>query len=132
MGKRLLLSVGDIMRKGRENPIVKEETKVKTALLSITRARAGSASVVDRKGRLKGIFTDGDLRRLSQTREDFLNLPVTEVMGHRPHTIELSTLASAALARMEEHAITQLVVTDAKEVPVGVIHLHDLLKAGIV
>jgi arabinose-5-phosphate isomerase len=132
LGRRLLMQVQELMHEGDRIPIVAPDVKMRDALMEMTGKRMGCTIVVNGAGALEGIFTDGDLRRLSQDREDFLNLPIGDVMGRKPHTIEQTTLASAALARMEEHAITQLVVVDSEHRPVGVLHLHDLLRAGIV
>ncbi|MFA5500070.1 MAG: KpsF/GutQ family sugar-phosphate isomerase, partial [Candidatus Omnitrophota bacterium] len=96
LGKRLLLSVGDIMRKGRDNPIVNENMAVKKVLLAITKARAGSASVVDPRGRLTGIFTDGDLRRHIENNPDLINKKVKDVMTKNPVTIKKERLAAEA------------------------------------
>jgi arabinose-5-phosphate isomerase len=131
LGRRLLLRARELMHAGAEMPQVNASTPMRQALLEITGKRLGCAVVVDEEGRLLGIFTDGDLRRLSQAREDFLDLAIGTVMGKSPKTIEGDALATAALARMEEHAITQLVVLDSERRPEGVLHLHDLLKAGI-
>jgi arabinose-5-phosphate isomerase len=132
LGRRLLMQVQELMHEGDRIPVVAPDVKMRDALMEMTGKRMGCTIVVNGAGALEGIFTDGDLRRLSQDREDFLNLPIGDVMGRKPHTIEQTTLASAALARMEEHAITQLVVVDSEHRPVGVLHLHDLLRAGIV
>lgn len=131
LGRRLLTQVKELMHEGGEVPRVAPDTKMRQALMEITSKRLGCTLVVNGTGKLEGIFTDGDLRRLSQSREDFLDVPIGEVMGRHPQTIEGSALASAALARMEEHSITQLVVVEADR-PVGIVHLHDLLRAGVV
>lgn len=131
LGRRLLMQVKELMHGGAQLPRVAPETSMRAALVEMTGKRLGCTLVMNGSGKLEGIFTDGDLRRLSQTREDFLDVPIGEVMGRDPHTIEGTALASAALARMEEHSITQLVVLDADR-PVGIVHLHDLLRAGVV
>lgn len=131
LGRRLLMQVRELMHQGADLPKVEPNTSMRTALVEMTGKRLGCTLVVNGTGRLEGIFTDGDLRRLSQTREDFLNVPVGEVMHRSPQIIEASALASAALARMEERSITQLVVMDSDR-PVGIVHLHDLLRAGVV
>lgn len=131
LGRRLLMQVKELMHGGAEMPRVAPDTSMRKALVEMTGKRLGCTLVVNGTGKLEGIFTDGDLRRLSQNREDFLDVPIGEVMGRQPQTIESSALASAALARMEEHSITQLVVVDSDR-PVGIVHLHDLLRAGVV
>jgi arabinose-5-phosphate isomerase len=132
LGKRLLLSVGDIMRKGRDSPIVNEDLTVKKVLLAITRARAGSASVVDRKGRLVGIFTDGDLRRHIETKPNLINARVKEVMTRNPITIKKDKLAAEAFDILRSKKIDEIPVVDGKKRPVGLLDVQDLLKAGLV
>ncbi|MFH1778443.1 MAG: KpsF/GutQ family sugar-phosphate isomerase [Candidatus Omnitrophota bacterium] len=132
LGKRLILKVEDIMRKGKANPVVKEDLKVKDVLLKITEARAGSASVVNKKGVLTGIFTDGDLRRHL---EEDLNLPnrkVKEVMTKNPTTITKDRLAADAFRILREKKIDEIPVVDEKERPIGLVDVQDLLKAGLV
>ncbi len=131
LGRRLLMQVRELMHQGADVPKVEPNTSMRAALVEMTGKRLGCTLVVNGAGRLEGIFTDGDLRRLSQSREDFLAVPVGEVMHRSPQTIEASALASAALARMEERSITQLVVMDSDR-PVGIVHLHDLLRVGVV
>jgi len=131
LGRRLLMQVRELMHQGADVPKVEPNTSMRAALVEMTGKRLGCTLVVNGAGRLEGIFTDGDLRRLSQTREDFLDVPVGEVMHRSPQTIEAPALASAALARMEERSITQLVVMDSDR-PVGIVHLHDLLRVGVV
>ena len=131
LGRRLLMQVKELMHQGKDLPRVAPDASMRAALMEMTGKRLGCTLVVNGSGKLEGIFTDGDLRRLSQNREDFLDVPIGEVMGRHPHTIEGTALASAALARMEERSITQLVVVDA-DLPVGIVHLHDLLRAGVV
>lgn len=132
LGRRLLTQVRELMHSGDAMPQVDASRPMRAALLEMTGKRLGCTVVVNGDGGLAGIFTDGDLRRLSQEREDFLDVPVGEVMGKSPKTIDVEALATAALTRMEEYSITQLVVVDAAGRPQGVLHLHDLLKAGII
>ncbi|MEI8345718.1 MAG: KpsF/GutQ family sugar-phosphate isomerase [Candidatus Omnitrophota bacterium] len=129
---RLLLRVSDIMRKGTDNPIVDETLKIRQVLFCITRARAGSATVKDRRGKLVGIFTDGDLRRHLKSGEDFLDRPVREVMTRGPVTIGSDKLAAEAIALLRSRKIDEVPVIDAKGRPVGLLDVQDLLKAGIV
>ena len=131
LGRRLLMPVRELMHQGAAVPRVGPETRMRAALVEMTGKRLGCTLVVNGSGNLEGIFTDGDLRRLSQSREDFLDVPIGDVMHRQPHTIEATALASAALARMEERSITQLVVVESDR-PVGIVHLHDLLRAGVV
>lgn len=132
LGKRLLLKVEDIMRKGAANPIVNQEKRVKDVLLNITHARAGSATVVDRKGKLVGIFTDGDLRRHLERDVNLAARKVKEVMTKNPITIRPDRLAVEALRILEEKKIDEIPVVDAKKKPVGLLDIQDVLKAGLV
>ncbi|MDP3790631.1 MAG: KpsF/GutQ family sugar-phosphate isomerase [Candidatus Omnitrophota bacterium] len=132
LGKRLLLSVGDIMRKGSDNPIVNENCPVKRVLLAITKARAGSASVVDFKGKLIGIFTDGDLRRHIEGQPDLINKKVRDVMTKNPVTISKDRLAAEAFDILRSKKIDEIPVVDNKKRPVGLLDVQDLLKAGLV
>ncbi|HTL70298.1 MAG TPA: KpsF/GutQ family sugar-phosphate isomerase [Candidatus Eisenbacteria bacterium] len=131
LGKQLLLKVSDIMRTGRSNPLVRETAKVKDVLYRITEARAGSATVVDAKGRLKGIFTDGDLRRHLREGERVLERPVAELMTAGPVTIRADRLAAEALEILRTRKIDEVPVVDARRRPVGLLDVQDLLKAGI-
>ena len=132
LGRRLLMQVQELMHEGDALPTVTPDVSMRRTLLEMTSKRLGCTLIVNGTGLLAGIFTDGDLRRLSQSQENFLDVSVGEVMVKEPKTIETTTLAATALTRMEEHAITQLAVVDDQGRPVGIIHLHDLLRAGIV
>lgn len=134
LGKRLLLRVEDLMHVGGDMPMVTLETSLKDALFEITSKKLGITGVVDTEGRLVGVFTDGDLRRVIEKGFDALNLPMSSVLKANPKRILRSNLAAKALQRMEEYSITSLFVfeTDDSGVPVGIIHLHDLLRAGVV
>ena len=132
LGKRLLLRVSDLMRTGSANPIVRETARVKSVLLAITKARAGCASVVGAKGRLSGIFTDGDLRRHLDTVGNLAQQQVREVMTRHPKTVGPDRLAVEALRMLREYRIDELVVVDACRRPVGLLDVQDLLKAGFV
>ncbi len=120
------------MRTGAQNPIVSERARVRDVLLAITKARAGCASVVDARRRLVGIFTDGDLRRHLDATSDLIQQPVREVMTRHPKTIGAEHLAAEALRVMREYKIDELVVVDHRRVPVGLLDVQDLLKAGFV
>lgn len=132
IGKKLLLKVGDIMRTGKSNPIVQEHLKVKDVLYRITQSRAGSATVVDRKGRLSGIFTDGDLRRHLRQGGNILEERVTRVMTKRPVVIGEDRLAAEALEILRSRKIDEMPVVDESRRPIGLLDVQDLLKAGIV
>lgn len=134
LGKKLLLRVEDFMHQGKEIPLVTIATPLKETLFEITSKKLGVTGVVDGGGALVGIFTDGDLRRSLEKGFDILNHPVFEVMTRNPKRILKSCLAAKALHRMEEHSITSLFVFDDEEsrVPVGILHIHDLIKGGVV
>jgi len=132
LGKRLLLKVGDIMRKGRDNPVARDNAPVKKVLLSITKARAGSASIIDSRGRLVGIFTDGDLRRHLETDRGLIERKVKEVMTRNPTVIKKEKLAAEAFDILRSKKIDEIPVVDDKRRPIGLIDVQDLLKAGLV
>jgi len=132
LGKRLILKVADIMRKGADNPVVKEDAPVKAVLLAITKARAGSASVVDSKGRLVGIFTDGDLRRHVERMPDLIHRKVKDVMTKNPAAIKKDKLAAEAFDILRSKKIDELPVVDEQSRPIGLLDVQDLLKAGLV
>ena len=132
LGKQLLLKVQDIMRKGDRNPIVKESEKVKNVLLAITAARTGSATVVDGKGKVIGIFTDGDLRRHLDHDPDLTKRKVKDVMTKKPKTLKGDCLAVEALRVLREYKIDEIPVIDEKGRAVGLVDVQDLLKAGLV
>ena len=132
LGKRLLLKVEDIMRKGPANPVVDENDLVRDVLFDITSARAGAASVIDKKGKLKGIFTDGDLRRHLENDDQLVLKKVKDVMTKNPTTISKERLASEALRILKEKRIDEIPVVDSKNRPIGMLDVQDLLKAGLV
>ena len=134
LGKRLLLRVEDLMHRGADIPLVSASTPVKEALFEITSKKLGITGVVDEAGRLVGVFTDGDLRRTLEGDHDPLGLPIREVMSCNPKRILRGNLAAKALQKMEEHSITSLFAfeDDEEQTPVGIIHLHDLLRSGVV
>jgi arabinose-5-phosphate isomerase len=109
-------------------------TPLKEALFEITTKKLGVTGVLNQAGDLVGVFTDGDLRRIMAKGGDVLSLSLGEVMSHNPKRILRSSLAAKAVQKMEEFSITSLFVFDSDDssVPVGIIHLHDLLKAGVV
>ena len=128
IGRALLLRVGDIMRTGDRNPVAAQDIPVKEALFIMTRAKAGSLSIVNKKGKLAGVFTDGDLRRHMATDDRILTRTLAEVMTPDPICIRDSALASDALAVFNERNIDDLIVINAKKEPVGMIDLQDLPK----
>jgi len=131
LGRRLLLTVGDIMHTGDAVPIVKHNAPMKEVIFEVTAKRFGSTAVVDDRGTLIGIFTDGDLRRWVEKKTDPFAGTAAEAMTRNPKTIKADELAMAVLNRMQQHKITCLPVVDAERRPIGIVHLHDLLAAGV-
>jgi len=134
LGKRLLLKVEDLMHTGKAFPMVSGKTLMKEAVFEITSKRLGVTGVSNTEGHLVGVITDGDLRRALEKFSDLFNREASEVMTKNPKWIEKEALAAKAVQRMEEYSITSLFVFNkaGDKVPVGIIHLHDLLKAGVV
>ncbi|GBD96168.1 MAG TPA: KpsF/GutQ family sugar-phosphate isomerase [Nitrospirae bacterium] len=133
LGRKLLLTVEDLMHTGEAIPSVHSGTLMKKAIIEISSKRLGITSVVDDNNKLLGVITDGDLRREIEKRGSaFFSLKAGDVMTHRPKTIRKNMLAAKAVSLMEKHSITVLIVADEKDNIEGVIHLHDLLKSGIV
>lgn len=128
IGRALLLRVGEIMRTGERNPVAPANTLVREALFVMTRAKAGSLSVVNGRGKLMGVFTDGDLRRHMASDDQILARKLSEVMTPNPICIKDSALASDALAIFNERNIDDLIVINARREPVGMIDLQDLPK----
>ena len=131
LGKRLLLKVSEMMAKGDQVPRVRAGVPVRDAILEISSKRLGATCVLDDAGKLAGIITDGDLRRILGRTTDLTGFTARDVMTKNPKTIGPDLLAVVALQEMEAHNITQLVVVDPSHAPIGVVHLHDLVKAGI-
>ncbi len=130
LGKRLMLKVKDIMRTGEAIPCVREDTPMKKVIEEITCKTLGFTTVVDKKERLVGIITDGDLRRAIQREVDFSKATAKEIMTPRPMLIGKEKLAHQALEKMEKNAITSLIIVDKDRKVEGVLHLHDLLGRG--
>jgi len=133
LGKRLTLKVEDLMHEGDEIPAVKEETPMKDVVIEISSKRLGMAVVVDEDFKLKGIITDGDLRRfIEKFGKAMFDAKAKELMTKDPKVIKRDALAVEALNIMEKYSITSLVVVDENNRVEGIIHLHDILKAGVV
>lgn len=133
LGRKLLLQVEEIMHRDDELPLVNEETPMKEALFQITSKRLGATGVVNRAGELVGIVTDGDLRRGLESKGDIFRFKAKDLMTRNPKTIAADALAAKAVAVMEQHSITCLfVLGNSGKKPIGLVHLHDLLKAGVV
>lgn len=131
LGRRLLLKTAELMRQGDNLPRVTQHCSLKEALLEMTSKGLGMTTVVDEHQSLLGVFTDGDLRRILEKNMDMNTTSIETVMSPRPQCIEDNSLAAEALGLMEAKSITALVVVNHQQKPVGVIHMHDLLKAGI-
>ena len=132
LGRRLLVKVRDLMHKGQEVPQVKEAVLASEAILEMSAKKLGMTTVVDRAGALLGIITDGDLRRFLQEGGDFSKITAGALASRHPKMIGPDELAAKAVEMMERYAITTLVVVNSAKGIVGVVHLHDLLKHGIV
>ena len=131
LGKRLSLKIKEIMIKGEGIPIVKENAELKDVIFEMTSKRLGTTSVVDGQGKLKGVITDGDLRRLLERTMDINGLTAKDVMSKNPKVLQADYLASFALQQMENYNITSLIIIDEKNNPTGIVHLHDLIKLGL-
>lgn len=132
LGRKLLLKVEDVMHVGDTIPVTHIDDTLMSALQEMTSKGFGMTTIVNGSGELVGVFTDGDLRRCIDKRIDLNAAKVADVMSHSPQTIRQNVLAAEALNLMQDKKITALVVADSKTVPVGVLHMHDLLRAGLV
>jgi arabinose-5-phosphate isomerase len=130
LGKKLYLRVGDLYGQN-ERPQVSPAASLKEVIMEITRKRLGAAVVTDADGRVKGIITDGDLRRMLETNEDYKNITAADIMGTSPKTIEAEALAIDALDMMRKNNISQLIVAD-NGLYAGIVHLHDIIREGLV
>ena len=131
LGRRLR-QVADLCHTGEEVPIVKEDTPMKEAIIEMTSKGFGATAVVNQEGKLTGIITDGDLRRFVNRGGNFDTSIARDVMTRNPKTARMEELAVEALKRMEDYKITVLIVVDKENKPVCIIHMHDILRAGIV
>jgi len=129
---RKLIKVADIMHTGAELPIIKQSANFREMLLEMTSKRFGLAIIVDDAGKLAGVFTDGDLRRTIEQYENPLTLTAGKLATPNPKRISPHVLAATAVALMEDYNITSLIIIDDDKRPIGLIHLHDLLKAKVV
>src|SRR5690606_7461230 len=132
LGRRLLLKVADVVHTGDAIPKVAADTPISSALLEITAKKLGMTTVVDESGRINGVFTDGDLRRVLDRGVDLRSTRVSEVMTGRFKSIRASALASEAARQMQENAIYSLVAVDDAGELVGIVTMHDLLRANVV
>ncbi len=133
LGKKLFVRVKDLMHKGVALPVIGSSTPVMDAVMEISSKRLGIAIVADNAGKLLGVVTDGDVRRgIQKWGKDFFDMKAEEVMTRSPKSISSEELAAKALSEMQTYSITSLVVPDNEGRVVGIIHLHDILKEGIV
>ena len=132
LGRKLLLRIADLMHTGDRLPKVSPETSLSSALLEMSRKGLGLTAVVDAQDRILGVFTDGDLRRVIDHGLDVRNTPISSVMTTGGKSIGAGHLAAEAVNLMDRHKITALLVPDEEGRLLGVIHLHDLLRAGVV
>lgn len=132
LGRRLLLMVSEIMHQDDAVPLILMDASLKEALMEMTHKKLGMTTVVDEAGELKGIFTDGDVRRVLDKEVDIHKTPIHSVMSKNPKTIMHNILAAEALNIMETFKITSLVVIDQLRKPVGVVHIHDIIRAGVI
>lgn len=130
LGKKLYLRVGDVFP-DNERPVVLPRQTIKEVIVEMTKKRLGVTAVADENEKLLGIITDGDLRRMLEQNSDIENMTAADIMSKNPKTIQSEELAIAALDIMRKNSITQLVVVN-KEKYLGIIHIHDLLKEGLI
>jgi len=130
IGRKLILKVDDVMRTGEDIARVDREMTLSQVILEITSKRLGATCVFS-KGKLCGIITDGDLRRLMEKKHDIHSLLAKDIMSPEPITVPEGILAAKALRVMEDYSINQLIVVNQDNEPVGMIHIHDLLKSGL-
>jgi arabinose-5-phosphate isomerase len=131
LGKRLSLRISEIMYKDDDLPLVNSNASIKDTILEMTKKRLGATCIINDNNKLVGIVTDGDLRRQLEKSLDLSNLNASDIMSKSPKTINSDSLASFALQKMENFNITSLIAVNNLNEPVGLIHLHDLVKLGL-
>ncbi len=131
IGKKLTLRIDDLMYSGDRLAVVHDDTPLKEVVFEITSKRFGATCVVDRTGELIGIITDGDLRRLLKEQQDFWAFTARDLMAGDPITVKTGMMAVDVVNIMKINAINQIIIADHNKRPIGMIHLHDLLKAGV-
>ncbi|MCB5225263.1 KpsF/GutQ family sugar-phosphate isomerase [Alishewanella sp. 16-MA] len=131
LGRKLLLRLEDLMHKENLVPIVPQEASIKDALLEISRKGLGMTTVVDAQGRLAGLFTDGDLRRILDQRIDIHSTSIAKVMTVNCITVKAEMLAAEALNIMQQRKINGLIIVNEQREPIGAMNMHDLLRAGV-
>ena len=131
LGKKLLTTVSDLMYSGDQLPLLKEDSLFSDVILEMNHKRFGAVCIVDSDGVLKGLVTEGDLRRELEKGEGILKTKASDAMSVSPKVVAPESLAVEALAILEQHNILQIIVVDDDNKPIGMLHLHDLLEAGI-
>lgn len=132
LGRRLLLKVDEIMHIENAIPKVDYDALLRTALVEMTQKKLGMTTIVNKENKLEGVFTDGDIRRAFDSNTDIHQTVINQVMSKNPKVIKLGTLAAEALQIMETYKITSLVVINDTQQPIGVVHMHDILRAGVI
>lgn len=131
LGRRLLLRIEDVMRTGEQLPAVGPSASLREGLIEMSRKGLGMTAIVDEKGKVLGIFTDGDLRRTLDRDPDLRSKRMSDVMTPNPKTVGREMLAAEAVHLLESSRITQLLVVDADGVLIGALNVHDLFRAGV-
>ncbi|MCU0643225.1 MAG: KpsF/GutQ family sugar-phosphate isomerase [bacterium] len=131
LGKKLTMKIDEIMFTGDRIPRVHEHTSLEKVIFEITSKRFGSSCVLDENQQLSGIITDGDIRRLVEKTKDIWNLQAKDVMSQHPKTVKIGTMAADALKLMTDFSIMQVIIVDDENYPRGIVHIHDILEAGI-
>ncbi|MCI0493626.1 KpsF/GutQ family sugar-phosphate isomerase, partial [candidate division KSB1 bacterium] len=131
LGKKLTMKIDEIMFTGDRIPRVYEDTPLEKVIFEITSKRFGSSCVLDENQQLSGIITDGDIRRLVEKTKDIWNLQAKDVMSQHPKTVKIGTMAADALKLMTDFSIMQVIIVDDENCPRGIVHIHDILEAGI-
>ena len=132
LGKRLLLRLSDIMHSGERLPVVKTQAKIKDALVEMSLKGLGMTAIIDEKGQLQGLFTDGDLRRILDERVDIHNDTIESVMTKSPTVAHQDMLAAEGLKIMEDKKINGLIIVNNNNTPIGAMNMHDILKSGVI
>jgi len=132
IGKKLLYKISDLMHSGPLNPVVTEDSSLQQVIEEISNKGLGCSSIINQQGKLVGIITDGDLRRFFSHGNIDLSTSASKIMSSNPKCVHIEKLAVEALNLMEKHSITMLPITNSHNEVVGIIHLHDLIKAGII
>lgn len=131
LGKKLTITVGDLMVADEQLPLVNQNTLMREAVHEMSKRNLGILIAVDDSDALMGVFSVGDLMRLIEKQENFIEKPLSQYMSHSPKTINETTLAAKALHLMQTHSITCLVVADSQNHPIGLLQIYDILRAGV-